>query len=114
MAMIKCPECGAEISDRAINCIKCGCPINNVLSNVVISFEQSYAIRYRCTVSCNGKEYSCKQGESVEVPVSKPTEVTITISGGNGSTSTTIYPGRRYRVKNGGGFFGFKPVVSAY
>ena len=35
MAMIKCPECGAEISDRAINCIKCGCPINNVLSNVV-------------------------------------------------------------------------------
>lgn len=27
MAMIKCPECGSEISDNAPKCIKCGCPI---------------------------------------------------------------------------------------
>ena len=32
MAIIKCPECGAEISDRSTNCVKCGCPISgNVL-----------------------------------------------------------------------------------
>lgn len=28
MAIIKCLECGAEISDKADSCIKCGCPIN--------------------------------------------------------------------------------------
>lgn len=29
MALIKCPECGKEISDRAINCINCGYPIGS-------------------------------------------------------------------------------------
>ena len=32
MALIKCPECGKEISDRAQACINCGCPISNTLS----------------------------------------------------------------------------------
>jgi len=27
MALIKCNECGKEISDKATNCIHCGCPI---------------------------------------------------------------------------------------
>lgn len=30
MALIKCPECGKEISDKAINCPNCGFPINLV------------------------------------------------------------------------------------
>ena len=28
MAIIKCPECEKEISDKAIACIHCGCPLN--------------------------------------------------------------------------------------
>lgn len=28
MALIQCPECGKEISDRASNCPNCGCPIH--------------------------------------------------------------------------------------
>nr|UVY32817.1 MAG: protein of unknown function DUF2116 [Bacteriophage sp.] len=28
MALIKCPECGKEISDKASNCPNCGCPLN--------------------------------------------------------------------------------------
>lgn len=28
MALIKCPECGKEISDKATSCPNCGCPIN--------------------------------------------------------------------------------------
>jgi len=27
MALIKCPECGKEISNRAASCIHCGCPL---------------------------------------------------------------------------------------
>lgn len=27
MALIKCPECGKEISDKAASCIHCGCPM---------------------------------------------------------------------------------------
>ena len=26
MALIKCPECGKEISDKAAACPNCGCP----------------------------------------------------------------------------------------
>lgn len=28
MAMIKCPECGKEVSDKASTCPSCGCPVN--------------------------------------------------------------------------------------
>jgi len=27
MALINCPECNSEVSDKAISCPKCGCPI---------------------------------------------------------------------------------------
>lgn len=27
MALIKCPECGSSVSDRAATCIHCGCPL---------------------------------------------------------------------------------------
>ena len=31
MALIKCPECGKEISDKAQSCPNCGCPIEDAL-----------------------------------------------------------------------------------
>ncbi len=33
MALIKCPECGKEISDKAASCPNCGCPISMAESN---------------------------------------------------------------------------------
>ena len=30
MALIKCPECGRDVSDRAISCPNCGYPINEL------------------------------------------------------------------------------------
>lgn len=33
MALIKCSECGKEISDRAVACPNCGCPVQNIMSN---------------------------------------------------------------------------------
>ncbi|MDE6384939.1 MAG: zinc ribbon domain-containing protein [Eubacterium sp.] len=33
MALIKCIECGKEISDRAERCIHCGCPITHSMEN---------------------------------------------------------------------------------
>ncbi|MBO4327126.1 MAG: zinc ribbon domain-containing protein [Clostridia bacterium] len=35
MALIKCPECGKEISDRAKACINCGCPIGPASNGVL-------------------------------------------------------------------------------
>lgn len=33
MALIKCPECGKEISDKAKCCIHCGYPLDEISSN---------------------------------------------------------------------------------
>lgn len=37
MALVKCPECGKEISDKAVNCPNCGCPKND---NISIEVEE--------------------------------------------------------------------------
>ena len=34
MALIKCMECGKEISDRAEECVHCGCPIEVSIENI--------------------------------------------------------------------------------
>lgn len=34
MSMIKCPECGKDISDKAISCPGCGCPMEYTSQNV--------------------------------------------------------------------------------
>lgn len=35
MALIKCEECGKEVSDKASSCPNCGCPINSVTNETV-------------------------------------------------------------------------------
>ena len=35
MALIKCPECGKEISDKASACIGCGCPVSAMKAEAV-------------------------------------------------------------------------------
>ncbi len=34
MALIKCPECGREISDKAASCPGCGCPSSEFFHSV--------------------------------------------------------------------------------
>lgn len=33
MALVICPECGKEVSDKAVSCIHCGCPLNEEISH---------------------------------------------------------------------------------
>lgn len=42
MALIKCPDCGKEISDRAANCIHCGCPVGSAQDGVLRVQLNSY------------------------------------------------------------------------
>lgn len=53
MALIKCPECGKEISDKAKSCPNCGCPICGEIKVEGKRFSElseetvNYAVRYR-------------------------------------------------------------------
>lgn len=40
MAMIKCPECGKEMSDRAPACPNCGCPIDDIKDAIEIKARE--------------------------------------------------------------------------
>ena len=41
MAMIKCPECGSQVSDKAKTCIHCGCPVEEFVPNGVVRVKVS-------------------------------------------------------------------------
>lgn len=41
MAMIKCPECARDISDKAERCIHCGCPIRIQVTQGKAIFQTS-------------------------------------------------------------------------
>ncbi len=39
MSLIKCPECGREVSDKAESCIHCGYPLDKIEENQEIEQE---------------------------------------------------------------------------
>ena len=40
MALIKCPDCGREVSDRTTSCIGCGCPLQMEKRGLIIKAQQ--------------------------------------------------------------------------
>ena len=45
MALIKCPECGADISDTANNCPNCGYNIKRYLKNTTLKDKNKKSLR---------------------------------------------------------------------
>lgn len=68
MALIKCPECGKEISDKSKSCIHCGYPLNDAHISkpkqyciVLLSFDKGkklsmYAVLHRIDASMTPKD----------------------------------------------------------
>ena len=53
MALIKCPECGKEISDRCISCPNCGFPLNESVS-IPPAIDKSKEIEKYLGLAVNG------------------------------------------------------------
>lgn len=76
MALIKCPECGKEISDKAAVCPSCGYPISTItsgnLANVTVTMaSQRFLVTATITVSVDGKDAGILgdgQGITLQVP----------------------------------------------
>ena len=50
MSLIKCPECGKEISDKSIHCIHCGYPLNDktdISYDVIYAGYESNTVKYQ-------------------------------------------------------------------
>ncbi len=108
MGLIKCSECGKEISDRAEKCINCGCPINKrqietkqivqnipVISKVIfqttsdgIALLQKYIIKDE-----NGKVITkLRRNDYFEVKINFNTRFFIKLSGGFASFKEIVAP----------------------
>lgn len=67
MALIKCPECGKKISDKATACIHCGCPIErgiieNDSSQIIVKENVELTDESTPTINCTPKENSNTTG----------------------------------------------------
>lgn len=55
MAIIKCPECGQDVSDKAASCIHCGAPLNHMdAGQAVVSHSKSNKNIVACVLGVIG------------------------------------------------------------
>lgn len=108
MALIKCPECNTEVSDKATACPKCGYPFQKVLQQEIMArsayFSFGYVVGHIFNTGCyiydeNGNELaSCEQGQSTSFRCDKPMTVQIKMSGYFGKPTIEVIPGGIYEV----------------
>lgn len=79
MSLIKCPECGAEVSDKADVCVKCGYPIaKNKSQLIVYGLQQTILVGGTITLLLDGKVVGeVHKGEKITLPIEKSCELTI-------------------------------------
>ncbi len=80
MAMINCPECGKQISDKAAACPNCGCPIATMKDEKVVKIKLSREARFEIYVmDCRtGKTVARgRSQQTVSFEIDAPTQVII-------------------------------------
>ena len=105
MALIKCPECGKEISDQSKSCIHCGCPLQSQAQSqikegtlVIYGYTGWFLVKPSLQIFMNGKyigDVSYK-AKTKEIPIVGPTEIKIKC--GIRSTSMRVPPDKRSEI----------------
>ena len=109
MALIKCPECGKEVSDKAKTCINCGYPLSEVVTagivrikmpnNIVQGWVGLFSSRDAEVVDSHGNIlWNGHHGENAQFTIDEPTDITINLGGWANSVSGTVYPKRKYAL----------------
>ena len=104
MALIECPECGREVSDRAAACPHCAYPIGKrpEMYTVEMAVDGATGLLFRrsCTVygPFGERVAKCCQGDTVSFPCVAPMSVTVRMSGVFGRPTVTVEPGKKYQV----------------
>lgn len=84
MAIIQCPECGRNISDKAEDCIHCGFPLKQKTDSlggtlVIYGYTGFFLVYPKLKIYLDG-QYICDvshKSKSAVIPINKPTEVEI-------------------------------------
>ena len=100
MALINCPECNREVSDKARSCPSCGCPIS-VDNLVKVKFPRGrQLINMGCVVydEDNNILAECKEGEVATFEISEETRIYVHMNSMLGKASILAHPGERFEV----------------
>lgn len=94
MALINCPECGKEISNKATACPNCGMPLkreNRGTYDVVITREkQRFLINPKMKIIMDtSEEYTLENDSSITIPLTTGAH-TLVFSSGMRKTQTNI------------------------
>lgn len=94
MALIKCPECGKEISDKAATCPNCGMPLRKEdrgTYDVTITREkQRFLVNPKIKVTADaGNEYILENGSTITIHLTTGSH-TIVFTGSTRKTQTNI------------------------
>lgn len=67
MALIKCPECGKEISDKAKACIHCGYPLDTKVETVEVPVKKQKTVAsYMCNNCLEMYTFEHKEGNRTQ------------------------------------------------
>lgn len=75
MALIKCSECGREISDKATACVHCGCPVSASLPAPSLSMNFHAVLSGPDSEKSPQSVYVPELGRNVEFPVDNDSQV---------------------------------------
>ena len=104
MALIICPECGKQISDKAAACPNCGCPITNYPRDIKIRcLSTDRTVKYLIFCIDGFEVARGAVGTVVTIKIDKPTRITIrqkyaVLSSGD-TGSFTAESGKCYEAK---------------
>lgn len=114
MALIKCPECGKEISDKAKSCPGCGCPISSSTKIVKIKLPKTEQMADGFVGLFTSKAtkiianaqiiWSGKHGETASFEIDEPTTITIDLGTWGNPVTGEIEPGHKYNLVQDFGF----------
>lgn len=118
MALIKCPECGREVSDRAGNCPQCGFPISSLKTDgtVMIKITNGLAGSVNIFETATGKSlWTGRSGGIAEFEIEKPTEIGIGwgLAKNKATKDTTVIAeaGKKYELAYSHNWMGTPHIV---
>ncbi len=107
MALIKCPECGKEISDKSRTCIHCGFPLVN--GEIKITCDKIVGKHKVAIIDAENGEIlgAICGGELLTLNLKKDTKIVVKYSMFLKTTATLPYQGNHiYEITSGAGGMG--------
>ncbi|WP_291657516.1 zinc ribbon domain-containing protein [Clostridium sp.] len=109
MALIKCTECGKEVSDKAASCPNCGCPLSQMVkggtvriripNNIAVGVGGIFASRSAVITDGEGKVlWEGRHGDTAIFRIDEPVEITVDLGSFANETIGKVEPMKRYTL----------------